>query len=109
VRFHDQIYENLIERLGLARALGARLPEGVTAVVRGSFVFVLGFNRSNVTVKLGAGAFRDVLSGKLVRGKVALPRYGVAVLQRVAKPQAAAGKAVRRGRRVPNRSPARVR
>jgi len=87
-RFHDQFYETLIERLGLTRAVGARLPLGVTAVERGPFVFVLGFNRRDVTIKLGAGAFRDVLTDKVVNGKLELPPYGVAVLQRLAKPPA---------------------
>jgi len=76
----------------------------VTAVGRGPFVFVLGFNRTNVTIKLGSRAFRDVHSGRIVKGKLRLSRYGVAVLQSIAKSEAAS--APRRARRLPKQSPA---
>ena len=87
-RFHDDFYDELVQQLGLSRALGVTLPEGVTAVTRGGYVFVLGFNRADVKVNLGSRAYRDVLSGKRVSGKIVFPRYGALVLEPVAMTQA---------------------
>ncbi|HEV2296547.1 MAG TPA: beta-galactosidase [Tepidisphaeraceae bacterium] len=87
-RFHADFYGRLIDELDLKRALGAALPDGVTAVERASYVFVLGFNRVDVTIDLGRSSFRDVLSGKRLSKKLRLPRYNAMVLERTAKTQA---------------------
>jgi beta-galactosidase len=97
--FHADFYENLIDDLGLKRALGARLPDVVTAVARGPFVFVLGFNRADVTINLGRERYRDVLSGARASRKLRLPRYTAMALERVPAPV----KAKRRKRKLAKR------
>ena len=87
-RFHDDFYDHLVQQLGLPQALDIKLPEGVTAVARGGYLFVLGFNRADAKINFGAREFRNVLSGKRVSGKVVLPRYGAMVLEPVAMTQA---------------------
>jgi len=81
-RFHADFYGQLIDQLDLTRALGAKLPDGVTAVERGDFVFVLGFNRSAVTIDFGRSTFTDALNGRRLKGKLRLPRYSALVLRR---------------------------
>jgi beta-galactosidase len=83
-RFHADFYARLIDELGIERALGAALPDGVTAAKRGDYVFVLGFNRADAKISLGRGTYRDVFTGKRVSGKVRLPRYGAMVLEAAA-------------------------
>jgi beta-galactosidase len=99
-RFHADLYGRLIQELELERALGTVLPDGVTAARRGDYVFVLGFNRADGSINLGRGAFRDVLSGKRMSGKLRLPRYTALVLERTAKPQAAPSASPRSGHRL---------
>lgn len=88
-RFNADLFSKLIDELKLRRALGTKLPDGVTASVRtdGSreFVFVLGFNRKDVALNLPRGAgYRDVLTGKRVSGRTRLPRYSAMVMEPVA-------------------------
>jgi beta-galactosidase len=104
-RFHADFYGSLIDALGIERALGAALPDGVTAAKRGDYVFVLGFNRADVKIDVGRGAYRDVLSGKRVTGKVGLPRYGAMVLEAIAKTQATPRTPSRSGSRLRHRGP----
>ncbi|MFH1708042.1 MAG: hypothetical protein ABIF71_08995 [Planctomycetota bacterium] len=86
-RFHDDLYNTLIDRLGLKRALGRNLPEGVTAHVRHAgdreIVFLLGFNRRPVKVDQGAAAYRDRIGGKRVTGKMSFPAYTAMILDRL--------------------------
>ncbi|MFP4057058.1 MAG: beta-galactosidase [Candidatus Brocadiia bacterium] len=84
-RFLDAFYGRLIDDLGLAPALEAELPPGVTAQARTDgqrrYVFVLNFTTEPKTVALGQEAFRDLLSGEGVSGELRLDPYGVAVLE----------------------------
>jgi beta-galactosidase len=89
-RFHADFYGRLIRGLGLRRALGADLPDGVTAQVRTDgtreFVFVLGFNRERVDIDLGSAVYEDGLTGEPVSGTLSLPAYTVRVLKRPSGP-----------------------
>ncbi|MEU2246549.1 beta-galactosidase [Streptomyces sp. NPDC019224] len=58
----------------------AGLPEGVEAVRRGDLLFLLHHRREMVTVAV-PGAYEDLLTGRSVTDRIALGRYGVAVLR----------------------------
>ncbi len=87
--FLDAFHGALARRLALPRALAADLPEGVSAHVREGaggekFVFVLNFASARREVCLDPGStYRDLLSGgSTLEGSLALPPFGVAVLQK---------------------------
>ncbi|GAA2971458.1 beta-galactosidase [Streptomyces drozdowiczii] len=61
----------------------AGLPEGVEAVRRGELLFLLHHRREMVTVAV-PGTHEDLLTGRTVTDRIALGRYGVAVLRRAA-------------------------
>ncbi|MFC8537715.1 beta-galactosidase [Streptomyces sp. NPDC057249] len=61
----------------------AGLPEGVEAVRRGELLFLLHHRREMVTVAV-PGTYVDLLTGRAVTDRIALGRYGVAVLRRSA-------------------------
>ncbi|NED12928.1 beta-galactosidase [Streptomyces sp. SID9124] len=61
----------------------AGLPEGVEAVRRGELLFLLHHRREMVTVAV-PGTYEDLLTGRAVTDRIALGRYGVAVLRRAA-------------------------
>ncbi|OKJ74901.1 beta-galactosidase [Streptomyces sp. CB02460] len=61
----------------------AGLPEGVEAVRRGELLFLLHHRREMVTVAV-PGVYEDLLTGRVVTDRIALGRYGVAVLRRSA-------------------------
>ncbi|MFB8210895.1 beta-galactosidase [Streptomyces sp. NPDC056010] len=61
----------------------AGLPEGVEAVRRGELLFLLHHRREMVTVTV-PGVYEDLLTGRAVTDRIALGRYGVAVLRRSA-------------------------
>ncbi len=84
-RFTTDFYTHLIDELGLRRALGVALPEGVTADVRFAgdreFIFLLNFRREAQTVELGAQSYTDRISGQPISGTTILPAYGSMVLE----------------------------
>ncbi len=85
-RFQADFYRHLIDILGLRRALGCELPDGVTAAIRGNgrddFIFVLGFNREPVVVTLpGDVPYSDVLTGVRVEGRLEIPPYSTRILK----------------------------
>ncbi|WUT00387.1 beta-galactosidase [Streptomyces sp. NBC_00708] len=59
------------------------LPEGVEAVRRGELLFLLHHRQEMVTVAV-PGAYEDLLTGRSVTDRIALGRYGVAVLRSTA-------------------------
>ncbi|WP_330241598.1 beta-galactosidase [Streptomyces sp. NBC_00525] len=61
----------------------AGLPEGVEAVRRGELLFLLHHRREMVTVAV-PGTYEDLLTGRSVVDRIALGRYGVAVLRSTA-------------------------
>ncbi|TXS06965.1 beta-galactosidase [Streptomyces sp. col6] len=61
----------------------AGLPEGVEAVRRGDLLFLLHHRREMVTVAV-PGTYEDLLTGRSVTDRIALGRYGVAVLRSTA-------------------------
>ena len=75
----------LADRLALKPALPAELPAGVTATLRGdeqrSFIFVMNFNPSPVTIDLGKVSYRSLVSSAVISGQLALPAYGVEILE----------------------------
>jgi len=86
-RFQADFYRHLIDNLKLRRVLGTELPDGVTAQIRTDgnheFIFILGFNRENVTIALGQGHFRDRLTGEHLSGSIHLNPYSAKVLERL--------------------------
>jgi beta-galactosidase len=87
-RFHADFYRKLIDDLGLRRALGVELPDGVTAQIRTDgereFIFVLGFNREPVEIELGDVSYRNILGeASMTDGKLNLPAYTALVLESV--------------------------
>jgi beta-galactosidase len=83
--FHTDFYNGLIDQLGLRRALGTNLPDGVTAHVRTDgqkeVIFLLGFNREAVKVDLGKSTYKDRVTGGTVTGKFTLPKYTAMILE----------------------------
>ena len=75
---------NLIAKLGLTRALDAKLPVGVTAHTREAdgrrFVFVENYNGEAVRVELGDAQYADMLGGRKISGNLDLEAYGAVVL-----------------------------
>ena len=86
--FLDAMIATLVRDAQPARALQADPPAGVSAQVRCQgerrFVFLLNFHNETRAVQLDAGTFRDLLSGRTHQGRLELPSYGSAVLERVA-------------------------
>jgi beta-galactosidase len=79
-------YGRLAAAHHLKRVIDAPLPTGVTAQLRSDgerdYVFVLNFTAQRQQVALDAHGYRDVLSGEVRGGTLALDAYGVAILQR---------------------------
>ena len=88
--FHDEFYGALTDKLSLPRALGTKLPPGVTAHVRTDGVrdvtFPLGFNRQDARVDLGRTVYQDRISRKRATGRITLPRYTAMILDRPVGP-----------------------
>jgi beta-galactosidase len=86
--FHDAFVRALVHDLGIARCLDATLPEGVSVHKREgggrTFLFVHNFKAVEQALDLPRGRFADVLAGKDVSGRLALPAYGTFVLERLA-------------------------
>lgn len=82
--FLDAFYGSLAEKLSLARAIDAVLPEGVTAQLRTdgktNFVFLMNFTEEAKIVKTGR-EYRDLLSGETQGCEIVLPQYGVKLLE----------------------------
>lgn len=79
----SELYNKLMNRLRIGRALDMELPPGVTAQMRTDgakrFVFLMNFNEHETQVTLD-GSYTDMLSEDTLAGSVALERYGVKVL-----------------------------
>jgi len=94
-RFHADFYGQLIRDLRLRRALGTDLPDGVTAQVRTDgereFIFILGFNREPVTIKLGPLRYLDLLTGDQVVDSISLPPYTARIIESVDTEQSLRG------------------
>jgi beta-galactosidase len=83
-RFHADLMRGLIDRLGLRRALGVELPQGVTAQLRTDgqreVIFLLGFNREPVTIDVGERCFVDRRTGERVSGRFTMGAYSTRLL-----------------------------
>jgi beta-galactosidase len=84
-RFQSDFYGYLIETMGLRRALGTNLPDGVTAQLRTDgkreFIFLLGFNREPVEINLGSKRYRDVITSEVLSGTIRLAPYTARILE----------------------------
>lgn len=84
--FHAAFYGKLVKEAGVARALDAVLPEGVTAQVRSDgahdYVFLLNFSGRTHEIVLDGRAYTDLETGHAVRDAVKLGAYGVRILKR---------------------------
>ncbi len=83
--FLNDFFGTLASRLALQPALPVDLPVGVTATLRGGdqrrFIFVMNFNPTPVTIDLGEASYRSLVSSAIVSGQLALPPYGVEILE----------------------------
>jgi beta-galactosidase len=84
--FYIEWYARLAEEAGLARAMNADLPQGVTAQVRTDgeldYVFVQNFTPSEQTVPLDSESYTYVESGQSAGDRLRLPAYGLAIVRR---------------------------
>lgn len=83
-KFNNDFFGMLMDKLGLKRALGGRLPEGCTACSRTdgeeSFVFIMNFSQEEKTVRVEESA-RSLLTEEDIRGDVTLAPRGFDVLR----------------------------
>ena len=77
----DAIYTDIVNELGLEKALPAELPKGVIATARGGAVFLQNFSGKEQTVALD-GSYTDLLTGKTANGTAELAVNGIMVLQK---------------------------
>lgn len=84
--FQCDFYRQLINQLGIARALDTNLPEGVSVSRRenseAAYIFVMNFNQQPVTLALKE-TFEEVLTKETLSEHLALEAFGVAVLKQV--------------------------
>ncbi|PZD93068.1 beta-galactosidase [Paenibacillus sambharensis] len=87
--FLGGFYQAIVKEAGLAKAVEAELPAGVTAQVRtdgeSDYVFVMNFSGRGQSVELDSRQYTNLESGEAVSGKLDLPVNGVAVLKRSAR------------------------
>lgn len=84
--FQCDFYRQLINQLGIARALDTNLPEGVSVSRRenseAAYIFVMNFNQQPVTLALKE-TFEEILTKETLSEHLALEAFGVAVLKQV--------------------------
>lgn len=84
--FCDDFYRGLAGKLGLAPAVDADLPEGVSAQKRVNgteeYVFLMNFDSQRRDVIIKNGVYQDVGSQAPVSGRVKLDGYGFQILKR---------------------------
>ncbi|MGN7455705.1 beta-galactosidase [Paenibacillus pasadenensis] len=87
--FYGAWYGALVREAGVARALEAELPPGVTAQLRSDgehdYVFVLNFSGAAAQVRLGESGLVRFESGEPAGAELALPAHGAALLKRAAR------------------------
>ena len=87
-RFLDDLYRGVVLEAGLARALEADLPEGVSAQVRTDgateHVFLINFSGRAQEVDVGRGGLVDAADARAVSGRLPLAPCEVRVLRRPA-------------------------
>ncbi|MDY4138027.1 MAG: beta-galactosidase [Eubacteriales bacterium] len=76
----DAIYTDIVDALGIARALSDALPEGVVATERGGAIFLQNYSGQARQVSLAA-EYTDLLTDTVVTGDFDMPVNGVMVLQ----------------------------
>ena len=76
----DAIYTDIVDALGIVRALPDALPEGVVATERGGAIFLQNYSGQARQVSLAA-EYTDLLTGEAVTGDFDMPVNGVMVLQ----------------------------
>jgi beta-galactosidase len=83
--FLNDFFGQLAAKLALQPALPVTLPEGVSATLRTDgqrrFIFVMNFNPTAVSLDLGAGSYRSLISGEAVSATLTLPAYGVEIME----------------------------
>ena len=83
-RFLRDFYGSLADKCSLKRALNVDLPEGVSAQLRSDgrrdYIFLLNFAQSPQAVDLGERAFRELLSGTELSGRIELEPFDVKVM-----------------------------
>ena len=76
----DAIYADIVDALGIVRALPDALPEGVVATERGGAIFLQNYSGQARQVSLAA-EYTDLLTDTAVTGDFDMPANGVMVLQ----------------------------
>ncbi len=78
----NEMYCDLVERLGVSRAMYQAMPEGVVATERGGVIFLQNYSEQEQSAVLD-DCYVDLLTGEQVSGGVQLAVNGVMVLQKV--------------------------
>ncbi len=85
--FLMELCSGVISESKVRKVIPSDLPKGVTAHVRTDgkreFTFIFNFKTKEQTVDLGNEKFKDMLSGKTVKGKLKLEADGSAVLEKI--------------------------
>lgn len=78
----NEMYCDLVERLGVSRAMYQAMPEGVVATERGGVIFLQNYSEQEQSAVLD-DCYVDLLTGEQVSGSVQIAVNGVMVLQKV--------------------------
>ncbi len=78
----NEMYCDLVERLGVNRAMYQAMPEGVVATERGGVIFLQNYSEQEQSAVLD-DCYVDLLTGEQVSGSVQIAVNGVMVLQKV--------------------------
>ncbi len=78
----NEMYCDLVEQLGISRAMYQAMPEGVVATERGGVIFLQNYSEDEQSAVLD-DCYVDLLTGEQVSGSVQLAVNGVMVLQKV--------------------------
>lgn len=85
-QFEEKFYGSIIKKLGISKVIDSELPVGVTAQMRSNgeddYIFIMNFSEENKKVALDNKEYIDLLSGKEVKEKITLDKYGFKVLKR---------------------------
>ncbi len=80
--FLHRFYGELIREMGIPKAIGSQLPDGVVAQERGGAVFLMNFAPSSGDVLLDHPC-RDLLTDRTLSGKITMNPLEVLVLEKV--------------------------
>ncbi len=87
--FQEDLYEGIINQLGIKTVLDTQLPEGVSVQKRtdgmSDFIFIMNFSSEEKEIDIGNPSYFDMLNETTVAGKITLDRYGLKILKKINK------------------------